>query len=68
MAVTEGVLNCVSPHPHPNIFNPHLKICLLILEREEGREAWGGGREGGRERERERERDGTHNLVMCPDQ
>ena len=43
------------------IFNPHQRICSLILERKEGR---------GTERERERERD-KHWLLAshtCPDQ
>ena len=35
------------------VFNPHLRACLLILEREEGEER---GRERGREREREKKK------------
>ena len=49
----------------PLFFNPHLRICLLILEREEGRE-----------REKHQSvashsawtRNQTYNLGMCPDQ
>ena len=41
--------------------NPHPRICLLILEREKGRE---GERErkGEREREREKERERERNM------
>ena len=49
-----------------NFFNPHLRICLLILEREE---------EAGRERQEKNinqfascTEDQTPNLGMCPDQ
>ena len=53
------------------IFNPHLRICLLILEREERR---GGERERD-VKEKYRlvashtcpDQDQTHNLGMCPD-
>ena len=41
-----------------NFFNPHLRICLLISEREGGK----GKKESEREKEREREREISINV------